>query len=204
MWPTKTNYHHMKTRTIITALVLFIFTTSEINAEGFFSKGVKFGFNSSKFTGKDIPGKGIAHIPGLTLGYFINYEVSSQFSLQSELLFTTKGSRINTVGDIYLYNIFTYMEIPILAKWNFTTEKKWRPYLLGGPFFDMKILAFNEVGFLEDFRRIDLGLILGAGIRFNKTSLGMHYNHGFLNFDQSDENIDLKNQTISVVAGFSF
>ncbi|MCK4345881.1 MAG: PorT family protein, partial [Bacteroidales bacterium] len=151
----------MKTYTIITALVLFIISSSEINAEGFSSRGIKFGFNNSKFTGKDIPGKGIGYMPGLTLGYFINYEVSSQFSLQSELLFTTKGSRINTVGDIYLYNIFTYMEIPVLAKWTFTTEKKWRPYLLGGPFLDMKILAFNEVEFLEDFRRIDLGLILG-------------------------------------------
>lgn len=194
----------MRIQTLIIALVLFIVLSSEINAEGFLSKGVKFGFNSSKFTGKDIPGKGIASIPGLTLGYFINYEVSSQFSLQSELLFTTKGSRINTVGDIYLHNIFTYLEIPILAKWTFATEKKWEPYLLGGPFLDIKLLAFNEEGFPEDFRKIDFGLILGAGVRFNKISLGMHYNHGFLNFDQSDENIDLKNQTISVVVGFSF
>ena len=194
----------MRIQTLIIALVLFIFTTSEINAEGFFSKGVKFGFNSSKFTGKDIPGKGIAPIPGLTLGYFINYEFSSRFSLQFELLFTTKGSRINTVGDIYLHNIFTYIEIPVLAKWTFTTEKKWRPYLLGGPFLDIKLLAFNEEGFPEDFRKIDLGLILGAGVRSDKISLGMNYNHGFLNFDQSEKNINLKNQTISVVVGFSF
>ncbi|GAH07218.1 unnamed protein product, partial [marine sediment metagenome] len=106
MWPTKTNYHHMKTRTIIAALVLFIISSSALKAEGFLSKGVNFGFNSSRFTGKDIPGKGIASIPGLTLGFFINYEISNQFSLQSELLFTTKGSRINTIGDIYLHNIF--------------------------------------------------------------------------------------------------
>ncbi len=194
----------MRTQTLITALALFIISSSEINAEGFSSRGIKFGFNSSKFTGKDIPGKGIANIPGLTLGFFINYEVSNQFSLQSELLFTTKGSRINTVGDIYLHNIFTYMEIPVLVKWTFATGKKWKPYFLGGPFLDIKLLAFNEEGFPEDFRKIDLGLILGAGIRFNKMSLGVHCIHGFLNFDQSDENIDLKNQTISVVAGFSF
>ena len=194
----------MRAQTLIIALVLFIVSSSEINAEGFILKGVKFGFNSSKFTGKDIPGKGIASIPGLTLGYFVNYEVSSKFSLQPELLFTTKGSRINTVGDIYLHNIFTYIEIPVLAKWTFTTEKKWNPYLHGGPFLDIKILVFNEEGFPEDFRKIDLGLILGSGISFNKVSLGMNYNHGFLNFDLSEKNIDLKNQTISVVIGFSF
>ena len=194
----------MRTQTLIIVLVLFILTTSGIKAEGFFSKGVRFGFNSSKFTGKDIPGKGIAHIPGLTFGFFINYEVINQFSLQSELLFTTKGSRINTVGDIYLHNIFTYMEIPVLAKWTFTTEKIWKPYLLEGPFLDIKLLAFNEEGFPEDFRKIDLGLILGGGVRFNKISLGMNYNHGFLNFDQSKKNIDLKNQTTSVVVGFLF
>ncbi|MBE9511528.1 MAG: PorT family protein [Bacteroidetes bacterium] len=194
----------MRAQTLIIALVLCIVSSSEINAEGFFLKGVKFGFNSSKFTGTDIPGKGIASIPGLTLGYFINYEVSNRFSLQSELLFTTKGCRINTVGDIYLHNIFTYIEIPILAKWTFITEKKWRPYLHGGPFLDFKLLVFNEEGFPEDFRKIDLGLILGAGIRFNKISFGVNYNRGFLNFDQSEKNIDLKNQTISVVVGFSF
>jgi len=194
----------MRTQTLIIALALFIISSSEINAEEFLSKGIKFGFNSSKFTGKDIPGKGIANIPGLTLGYFINYEFSSRFSLQSELLFTTKGSRINTVGDIYLHNVFTYMEIPVLAKWTFVTEKKWRPYLHGGPSFDLKLLAFNEEGFPEDYRKIDLGLILGAGVSFNKISLGMNYNHGFLNFDRSEKNIDLKNQTISVVVGFSF
>ena len=194
----------MRIPKLIIALVLFILTTYGISAEGFFSKGVKFGFNSSRFTGTDIPGKGVASMPGLTLGYFINYEVSSQFSLQSELLFTTKGSRINTVGDIYLHNIFTYIEIPVYAKWTFATEKIWKPYLLGGPFLDIKLLAFNEEGFPEDFRKIDLGLILGGGVSFNKISLGMHYNHGFLNFDQSEKNINLKNQTISVVVGFSF
>ena len=194
----------MRIPKLIIALVLFILTTYGISAEGFFSKGVKFGFNSSRFTGTDIPGKGVASMPGLTLGYFINYEVSSQFSLQSELLFTTKGSRINTVGDIYLHNIFTYIEIPVYAKWTFATEKIWKPYLLGGPFLDIKLLAFNEEGFPEDFRKIDLGLILGGGVSFNKISLGMRYNHGFLNFDQSEKNINLKNQTISVVVGFSF
>jgi len=194
----------MRIQALIIALVLFIISSSGINAEGLSSRGIKFGFNSSKFTGKDMPGKGIASIPGLTLGYFINYEVSSQFSLQPEFLFTTKGCRINTVGDIYLHNVFTYMEIPVLAKWTFTTEKKWKPYLLGGPFLDLKLLAFNEEGFPEDFKKIDLGLILGAGVRSDKISIGINYNHGFLNFDQSEENIDLKNQTISVVVGFLF
>ena len=194
----------MKTHAIITALVLIIISSSVLKAEGSLSKGVNFGFNSSRFTGNDIPGKGIASIPGLTLGFFINYEISNHFSLQPELLFTTKGSKINTVGDIYLHNIFTYMEIPVLAKWTFMPEKKWRPYLHGGPFLDFKLLAFNEEGFPEDFRKFDLGLILGAGISFKKISFGVNYSRGFLNFDQSEENIDLKNQTISVVAGFSF
>ena len=194
----------MKTRTIISILVLSFIIPFALNAEAYLSKGINFGFNGSSFTGKDIPGKGIGYIPGLTFGFFVNYETSSRFSLQSELLFTTKGSRINTVGDAYLNNVFTYIEIPVLAKWTFATEKKWRPYFLVGPYLDIKLLVFNEVGFPEDFRTIDLGLILGAGIRFNKITFGLRYSHGFLNFDQSEENIDLKNQTISVVIGFSF
>jgi hypothetical protein len=170
----------------------------------FSNTGLKLGLNYSKFIGKDIPGKGVNSIPGFSLGGFLNYKINDRFSLQPEVLITTKGSNINTVGDINLHNIFIYFELPVLAKITFPTIQGMKPILFCGPAIDIKCLAINDTGMPDDIGKIDLGLVLDAGIEFSKISVDIRYNRGLLNFDKSADDISLKNSTISFIVGYLF
>ena len=160
--------------------------------------------NYSKFIGKDIPGKGVNSIPGFSLGGFLNYKINDRFSLQPEVLITTKGSNINTVGDINLHNIFIYFELPVLVKIAFQPIAGMKPTLFCGPAIDFKCFAINDTGMPDDIRNVDLGLVLDVGIEFSKISMDVRYNRGFLNFDKSADDINLKNSTISFIVGYSF
>ena len=191
-------------RKIIIFPILFFLFTSTLMADEFTGIGIKFGYNSSIFTGNDIPGKGVNSQAGFALGGFVCYEINNRFSLQQEAFITTKGAKINTIGDVYLYNIFMYFELPLLAKMTFRSNHKLKPNIFLGPALGITIVAINNVAVLEDIRGSDFGVILGAGIDIWKISLDIRINKGLLNFDQSADDIDLKNRTFSILVGFAF
>jgi len=189
---------------IAVIIFLIILGVSTLSAGEFFNTGMKLGLNYSKFIGNDIPGKGVNYIPGFSLGGFINYKLNDRFSLQPEVLITTKGSLINTVGDINLHNVFIYYEMPVLVKFTFPGNRRFKPVLFCGPVVDVTCLTINDTDFPDDIRKIDLGFVLDAGIEFSKISLDIRYNQGLLNFDKSADDISLKNSTVSFIVGFSF
>jgi len=190
-------------KTILCSLAL-IASTMSAAAQGFSGLGAKLGYSSSQFVGADIPGKGVSSQPGLTLGGYVSYEFNGTFSLQQEVLFTFKGSKINTIGDVWLSNIFLYLELPLLAKATLLTESELRPNIYAGPALAVLIGAFNDTGFLEDIRSYDVGLVIGGGVDIWKLSLDLRLTQGLLNFDESASGIDLKHQTISVLMGYAF
>jgi hypothetical protein len=192
-----------KRKALICSLAL-VASTVGAAAQGFSGLGAKLGYNSSKFTGADIPGKGISSQPGLTLGGYVTYEFNSTFSLQQEVLFTFKGSKVNTIGDVWLRNIFLYVEMPLMVKATFLADSQLRPNVYAGPAVAALVAALNSTGLLEDIRTYDLGLVIGGGVEIWGLSLDLRLTKGLLNFDQSASGIDLKHQTISVMMGYAF
>jgi hypothetical protein len=190
-------------RAIICTLVL-IASTVGATAQGFSGLGAKLGYNSSRFTGADIPGKGISSQAGVTLGGYVTYEFNDTFSLQQEVLFTFKGSKVNTIGDVWLSNIFLYVEMPVMAKATFLAGHQLRPNVYAGPAVAALVAALNSKGLLEDIRTYDLGLVIGGGVEIWGLSLDLRLTKGLLNFDQSASGIDLKHQTISLMMGYAF
>ena len=188
---------------LIIIAVCILPVSSSIAGE-FSDVGIKLGYNSSTFTGNDIPGKGVSSQPGVALGGFICYRFDERFSLRQEVLFTTKGAKINTIGDVYLSNLFMYFELPLLAKMTFPLEHIIQPNIFIGPAFGLTVIATNDVAILEDIRGYDFGIVMGAGIDLWKISVDLRFNLGLLNFDQSAEDIDLKNRTFSTMVGFAF
>ena len=190
-------------KAILCSLALIAFTVSA-TAQGFSGLGAKLGYSSSQFVGADIPGKGVSSQPGLTLGGYVSYEFNGTFSLQQEVLFTLKGSKINTIGDVWLSNIFLYIEMPLLAKATLLPESELRPNVYAGPAVAALIGAFNDVGILEDIKSYDVGLVIGGGVDIWKLSLDLRLTNGLLNFDESASGIDRKHQTFSVMMGYEF
>ncbi len=190
-------------KTTLSTTIIFLFVSVSLAGE-FSGIGMKLGYNSSTFAGNDIPGKGVSSQGGLVIGGFFGYKFNQNFSLQQEILFTTKGAKINTIGDVYLNNIFMYFEFPLLAKMTFRPEQMLRPIVFLGPAFGINILAVNDTAVLEDIRAIDFGIVLGAGIEIWRFVMDVRLYEGLFNFDQSAGDIDLKNRTISIVTGYSF
>ena len=184
-------------------ILFFLFTTA-VNAGEFTGLGIKFGYNSSIFVGNNIPGKGVSYQGGAAIGGFACYKLNQRFSLQQEVLLTSKGSKINTIGDIYLSNYFFYFEMPLLFKVTFLSGNTLRPNVFLGPSLGILFTAFNDRAPLDDIRSTDAGIVLGAGIEIWKINLDFRINNGLLNFDQSDDDIDQKNRTISFMVGFEF
>lgn len=119
-------------------------------------------------------------------------------------MFTTKGSKINIIGDIYLSNTFVYLELPFLAKATFLREYWLRPNIYVGPAVAVLITAFNDRYFLDDIRSFDLGFVIGVSFEVWRVSLDFRLTKGLLNFDESADDINLKNQTISALIGYAF
>ena len=166
--------------------------------------GLILGFNSSTFTTAGSSFEDLKYIPGITLGFYQEIEINPRFTLESEFVFTTKGSRIHTVGELYLHQMITYLEVPLLVKWIINPQKEVRIFLAGGPFIDLKLIAFNEVGFPDEISQVDVGVELGAGVKFYKLSFKIIIKQGFLDMDKSETTDSYKNRTLSLVAGISF
>lgn len=192
----------MKKTALITAAMLLM--TSILFAGEFSSRGMKIGINSANVVGKDTPGKGVSAMPGFAIGGFFSYQFNEKFAIQPEFLVTTKGTKINTIGDLELVNMFVYFEFPVLAKMTFYSDRQIKPNIFAGPAIAFKYFALNNTGILEDIRSTDFGLIFGAGVEFWKLSLDVRYNRGLVNFDKSEDKLDLKNSAVSFMVGYSF
>lgn len=189
---------------ILTMIFSILILASSSIAGEFSSRGMKIGINSAKVIGKDTPGKGVSAMPGFAIGGFFSYQFNEKFAVQPEIFFTTKGTKINTIGDLELVNMFVYFEFPVLTKMTFYSERRVKPTIFAGPALALKYFALNNTGVLEDIRSTDFGFIFGAGVEFWKLSLDVRYNRGMVNFDKSEDDIDLKNQAISFMIGYSF
>ena len=164
-------------------------------------RGLILGFSGSNFVGSETNNK---IIPGITLGFYQNYNINHRFGLETGLLFTTKGSRLDAVGDLYMHQIITYLEVPVLAEWILIPIEKREIFLAGGAFFGVKLLAFNEVGFPDEIHRFDVGVNLGVGVKLRHVSYGIEVKRGFLNIDKSESPAIYKNLSLSLIARISF
>ncbi|MEA3461542.1 MAG: outer membrane beta-barrel protein [Bacteroidota bacterium] len=199
----------MKSLFLILALILFqgfnasmySYEPGELSGD---NRGLIIGFGGSTFVGSASSGENNKFLPGMILGFFQDFSIKPRFDLEAGIQFSTKGSRLDAVGDLYLHQVVTYLEIPVQATWIILPGEKANLFLAGGTFFGIKLLAFNEVGFPEEINGFDIGLDLAAGVRLNKVRFKLEFKQGLLNVDQSTTQLNYKNLSLSFVAGISF
>lgn len=167
-------------------------------------RGLYLGMSASNFAGSEASSADNKYIPGFILGFYQDYCLNQGFSLETGLLFTSKGSRLESVGDLYLHQVLTYMEVPVLVEYKLVQAEKSDFFIVGGAFLGLKLLAFNEVGFPEEISSLDLGLITGPGMRYRHFSYRIEVKRGFLTIDKSESSRNYKNLTLSLLVGISF
>ncbi|MGB3852646.1 MAG: porin family protein [Tunicatimonas sp.] len=162
--------------------------------------GVKGGVNLSNFNRGDVGTQNMRI--GFNLGLFTELAVGENFSIQPELLLSTKGNRATYgtnggVADIVgvdgeVKTNLTYIDIPVLAK--VTVGEVLNIHV--GPYASYLIGAnVSTDGNLGDgvqeldrdnFKTWDYGLAAGLGADIDVVTIGARYNLGLVNVADSD------------------
>ncbi|MFK7770661.1 MAG: porin family protein [Saprospiraceae bacterium] len=212
------------------ALLLVTLTFAQV------SLGLKGGVNFANIT---LPEIGIINIPdaqtnkSFTVGAVAEFGIKNGFAIQTEANYTKKGFIINEGIPLELANIplpvgvkvttdLNYIEVPILAKYNFgngkvggyVTAGPTMSYASGGRFRTAAnfIIDFNVIDRKFDFddlniSKFDIGASIGAGGTVNlgatKLFVDARYTHGFNKLDNIPViDLDFKNKNFALTTGF--
>lgn len=142
----------MKKLFLVGAIALF----GAMNAQSF---GLKAGMNISNVSGDgDAKSK-----VGFNAGVFMNAPIAANFSIQPEVLYNSKGAKLDYDNFDINFNL-DYISVPVMFQYNATPKF----YLEAGPEFSFlisgKAKAEGEsVDIKDGFKSFDIGIGLGAG-----------------------------------------
>ena len=191
-------------------------TTGEYSVSPKF--GIKGGINLSNLYVDDVEDENLK--VGLNIGLLAKIPVTRGLSIQPELLFSSKGSKIKynnllSTGE-YRFNL-NYMEVPVLAVINLAKNFN----LHGGGYFAYMASAnvkdvdnegnTNSITELnsEDFNRFDYGLVGGFGVDVQNFTIGARYNYGLNEVGDAGSLggqllQNAKNSALTLYIGFGF
>ncbi|WP_205511692.1 porin family protein [Longitalea arenae] len=181
--------------------------------------GIKGGVNLTNMYVQDVSDENMK--VGFNAGFFAKLPVTKGFSIQPELLYTSKGAKetydnfIQGEGE-YRFNL-NYIELPVLAVFN--VAKNFNLHV--GPYVSYLVSAnikdLEDDGTIEDitdldaenFQRFDYGLAGGLGIDISNFTIGARYSYGLREIGKSGSlsgelTKDSKNSAISLYIGIGF
>jgi hypothetical protein len=180
--------------------------------------GVKGGLNLSNLYVDDANDENMKL--GFNLGVYAKVPVVKGFSIQPELIYSSKGSKLTYDNFLlgkgeYRFNL-NYVEVPVLAVFNIAKNVN----LQGGGYVSYlasaNIKDLKDDGTIENikdlkadnFNRFDYGLVGGIGIDVMNFTIGARYNYGLKEVGDSGLSGQLtknsKNSVIALYVGFGF
>lgn len=180
--------------------------------------GIKGGLNLSNLYVNDVKDENMK--VGFNAGIFAKIPVTKGFSIQPELLYTQKGSKLtydNVFGSgEYRYNL-NYVELPLAAVFNIAKNFNlhvggYASYLVSANIKQLKDNGdINTIADLkaDDFHRFDYGLLGGLGVDVQNFTIGARYNYGLHEVGKSGNlsgNVtsNSKNSVVNLFIGFGF
>ena len=149
--------------------------------------GIKGGLNLSSLNSSD--GSTSDMLLGFNLGVFNKLPITSFLAIQPEFYVTTKGSQV-TYNNLFVdgtakFNL-TYLEIPVLCVVNVTKLLNvqfgpYAAYMIDGKVTNvgnLNLFNFEQNINVNDYNRIDAGVVLGAGLEVGNITMGARYNLG--------------------------
>ena len=185
-------------------LILFLVSINSAFSQDKLNIGLRIGYNSSNFVGKDIPGKSSRSLPGIYLGGTVNYPLRNNLSVSTGIAVDTKGAKINTISDINEVMYFLYLDIPVMLRYSPFSGKPFPVYLSAGHSVDFLIVKGTFLSVLDDVKNLDMAFLIEGGLAWKKIGFGIRYAHSYLNFDKSENNFKMRNATLSIMATFNF
>ncbi len=203
-----------------------------LSAQGNWAFGVKGGLNIAKLTGDDANLEGLANpgfVCGPTVGGFAIYNLNDILAIQTEILFTSKGSSYELdYTDTEYYSQLTmygtvdmkmnWLDIPILVVYNVMDNVK----VFAGPFVEFYLNGKVEsdltiTGLFEDETYFESGSESeniksadvnspGFGLLFGSTymvtnNIGIEVRYA-LGLTSIDEDLSMKNNGIQILVNY--
>jgi len=191
----------------------------DIEDESRFSVGVKIGINLSNTSleKKSIEDSDKKAKAGLIAGISMEYAMTDNFYLQSGLMFTIKGMKLEGTsmwipsGETRWKQTVNmqYLQIPLMAAYKFNISSNTKLFVQAGPYFaygiggssklknkyyDLGDKEPDEEKFStfgnEGLKRFDFGLTGGIGVEFGDIIVGLSYEHGLIDINQKDNKIN--------------
>ncbi|GEM_PF-1231309 len=174
--------------------------------------GLKLGVNSFKVKAEVSSGffGNFSGTSGSKLGLFggltIDIPISRRSSIQTELLYVQRGiSSDGFIEDNFDFDdddfedesiTYHYVDIPVLLKFNFDTDRNVVPSIYAGPYAGYRFRISSSTGEqiddeADDFiRTINAGIIFGGSIGFEKFTIDLRYDLGLRNLTDIDSLLD--------------
>lgn len=209
----------------IAALVLVALGSAALaSAAQAVETGIILGLNLSRLSGRVLDlnwgTKG-----GFTAGAVVTFSLTDFFALQPGLFFAQKGGLHEEPyegGKLRLAMRLSYFDLPILARLSLPlgAEAKFRPYLLGGVSYSLKLSAKFRTDFIDEYelentldespveglKNGGLNAVFGAGFD-SRISNGRFLFEGRFSRSLSTistEGLNLRLAVFSILVGFSF
>lgn len=126
------------------------------------------------------------------IGAGVEMPISPRWSIMPSLEFALKGAELK--DDDYYNNgkiSLTYIQLPILAKYLLAPLGRSVISLKAGPYIAYGLSGSNDVAekwgwyddiyeSMDDAKRIDFGLVLGANVEFSRLVFGFEYESGLI------------------------
>ena len=205
----------MKLNKLLIIVVAFTMTTKSFAQVKY---GVKAGLNFANLSESDNDdsyNEGKTSKIGFHFGGTAEFPASEALSVQTGLLYSTKGYKIND-GDFSTALNLNYLEIPINAIYKIEVGGSKLclnagPYLgyafsgslaYGDESYDYKIGSGDE----DDIKALDYGINIGAGVELNdKITIGLQYGLGLANISSYTEyGYKSNNRVIGISVGYMF
>lgn len=171
--------------------------------------GIKAGVNIAKFGGDPDPDSDFR--TGLAAGIYTNIPISPGFSFEPSLEYSQKGAEFTTFASTDVKSKISYIDLPLMAKYNFTPAFG----IFAGPqvsfFVDQETKVVNDnstttfEGDNDSYRKSLAGGKAGLSYNFGSVMVNASYATDFQNlYKDNAGNSDLKNQVINVGLAFGF
>lgn len=162
---------------------------------------------------------------GLLAGGFLGVQVNEVFSVEPQVLYSQKGTKVKGTGSNSSLEgtvRISYIEVPVLGKfWFPVSNSQVTPFVFAGP-----VVAFNvgctlkgeilSVTGSEDcdktsvvkVKSTDFSATGGGGIEFRAGNqlvrVDARYTHGFTDINDSGDNREIKNRAFAATVGLGF
>ena len=151
---------------------------------------------------------------GFVGGLFVVWPAASRVSLHTEFLYSQKGATVEEGSESGKVKI-DYFDVPVLLRASSPASANGTSFhAFAGPSFAFRVSAETESSFDgeeesedidDEVERFDLGLVVGAGVRFGRFEIDGRYTWGLSDLNKIEgEELKIRNRVFSVMAGIRF